>query len=123
MLQQVNVSETMVKDVPTVTADMKLSKLASRIAKGDPLVTSHQALPIVNFEGKLAGIITRADILRALEQDPAGDMAVIDVASTALIVTYPDELLYDAAAKMLRNGVGRLPAVIREDPTRLVGYL
>ena len=31
--------------------------------------------------------------------------------------------LYDAASTMLRQGVGRLPVVSREDPKRIVGYL
>ncbi len=123
VLQQVNVSETMVKDAPTVPADMTVARLAELVAKGDPRVTSHQALPIVDEEGKLAGIITRGDLLRALEQDPKGEMPVAEAGTTALVVTYPDELLYDAAAKMLRNNVGRLPVVTRADPTKLVGYL
>jgi CBS domain-containing protein len=39
------------------------------------------------------------------------------------MVTYPDEVLYDAAARMLRAKVGRLPVVSRDDPSRPVGYL
>ncbi len=40
-----------------------------------------------------------------------------------MIVTYPDELLYNPVAKMLRNDVGRLPVVSRENPNQAVGYL
>ncbi|HET8667696.1 MAG TPA: chloride channel protein, partial [Terriglobales bacterium] len=40
ILQQVNVAETMVKDVPTISAETTIFELAARIAKGDPLVTS-----------------------------------------------------------------------------------
>jgi len=40
-----------------------------------------------------------------------------------LVVTYPDELVNDALAKMLRNNVGRLPVVDRQNPHQLVGYL
>jgi CBS domain-containing protein len=40
-----------------------------------------------------------------------------------LIVTYPDETLHEAAAKMLRNNIGRLPVVDRKDPQHVVGYL
>lgn len=123
VLQQVNVTETMVKDPPTVPASMTVARLAELIAKGDPQVTSRQGLPIVDEQGKLAGIITRGDILRALEQDPKGDIPVVKAGTTALVVTYPDELLYDAAAKMLRNNIGRLPVVSRSDPKQLVGYL
>lgn len=123
VLQQVSVSETMVKDAPTVPADMPVGELAARIAKGDPLVTAHQGLLIVDECGELAGIITRGDVLRALEQDPKGDISLIKAGTTALVVTYPDELLYEAAAKMLRNGIGRLPVVSRADPKKIAGYL
>jgi signal-transduction protein with cAMP-binding, CBS, and nucleotidyltransferase domain len=38
-------------------------------------------------------------------------------------VTYPDETLYDAIAKLLRNNIGRMPVVERHSPTKVVGYL
>jgi CBS domain-containing protein len=71
----------------------------------------------------LVGIITRGDLLRALNEDPAGVMSVLDAGSREPLVTYPDETLHDAAAKMLRNNIGRLPVVDRADPGRVVGYL
>jgi CBS domain-containing protein len=43
--------------------------------------------------------------------------------SRNLIVAYPDEPLQDAVARMLKNEIGRLLVVSRDDPQRLVGYL
>ena len=123
VLQQVAVEETMDRDVPTVPATMRVSELAERIAHRDPVLTQDQGVFIVNGDGKVGGIITRSDILRALEKDPTGSMSVAEAGATRLVVTYPDELVYDAAAKMLRHNVGRLPVVERADPTRLVGYI
>ena len=40
-----------------------------------------------------------------------------------LIVTYPDEILYEAIDKMVRNDIGRLPVVSRENSRAIVGYL
>ena len=40
-----------------------------------------------------------------------------------MVVTYPDETLHEASAKMLRHKVGRLPVVDRVDPRRVLGYL
>ena len=74
-------------------------------------------------DGKLAGIITRGDILRALDKDPSGPMTVQEAGKTHLVVTYPDELISEAAAKMLRFDVGRLPVVDRSDDRKPVGYL
>ena len=48
---------------------------------------------------------------------------MLDAASRDLIVTYPDESLHEAAVKMLRNNIGRLPVVDRNQPQRVLGYL
>ena len=79
--------------------------------------------PIVDEKGRLAGIITRGDVVRAIEQELGGDKTVIEAGSRNLVVTYPDELLHDAVTKMLRNNIGRLPVVSRESPDKLIGYL
>lgn len=123
VLHQVVVAETMDCDVPTLPASMRVGELAARIAKHDPVVSRHQGMVIVDAEGRLAGIITRADVLRALDQDPLGEMTVLEGGSRKLVVTYPDESLHEASAKMLRNNIGRLPVVERSDPRKVVGYL
>jgi len=50
-------------------------------------------------------------------------MSVFEAGSRNPVVTYPNEVLYDAAAKMLRSNVGRLPVASWEEPGRPVGYL
>ena len=122
-LRQMMVSETMEKDVPKVPADMKVGELADRIARRDPEVCHHQGMLILDSEGKLAGVITRGDVVRALDKDPSGGLSVLEAGTRDIVVTYPNELLHDASAKMLRNAVGRLPVVDRDDPRRVVGYL
>jgi CIC family chloride channel protein len=67
--------------------------------------------------------LTRADILQAFDKDPAGTMTVREAGSARVVVTYPDELLSEASAKMLRHNIGRLPVVDRNDPARILGYL
>ena len=67
--------------------------------------------------------MTHGDVLRALEESHDENMKVLEAGAKELVVTYPDELLYDAAGKMLSAGVGRLPVVSREDHKKVVGYL
>ena len=122
-LRQMMVSETMEKDVPKVAADMKVGELADLIARRDPELCHHQGMLILDSEGKLAGVITRGDVVRALDKDPSGGLSVLEAGTRDVVVTYPNELLHDASAKMLRNDVGRLPVVDRDDPRRVVGYL
>jgi len=123
VLQQVLVGETMSRDFDSVPADMTVGELADRIGRHDPSVSHHQGVFVVDKNQRLAGIITRADLMRSLELDPSGKATVLEVSSRDLVVTYPDEVLYEAAAGMLRANVGRMPVVSREDPKKVVGYL
>ena len=122
VLTQVTVAETMEKDAPVIAAGTKVGELAERIARHDPAVARYEAL-LIQDDGKLVGIVTRGDILRALDKDSTGMIAVEEAGSTNLVVTYPDELVSDAAAKMLHREVGRLPVVERGDERKVLGYL
>ena len=123
VLTQVTVAETMEKDAPVISAGTKVGEVAERIARHDPAVARYEALLIVDDDGKLVGIVTRGDILRALEVDTSGAISVQEAGSTELVVTYPDELVSEAAAKLLRFDVGRLPVVDRSDERKIAGYL
>jgi len=123
VLQQVKVVETMDREVPKLPQAMKVRELADRIASGDPEMRKHQGMFVMDTAGKLAGVITRGDVLRALEQDPSGATTVLDAGTKKVVVTYPDELLHDASIKMLRNDIGRLAVVDRDEPDRVIGYL
>jgi len=123
MLQQMSVSQTMDTEVPVVPGDTWLVDLADRIARREPEVSRHQALIITGPDGKLAGVITRGDVFRALDKQSTESMTVREAGTRDVVVTYPDEALHDASAKMLRNNIGRLPVVDREDPGHVVGYL
>jgi CIC family chloride channel protein len=123
VLYHMTVSQTMDQDVPSVPSAMKIGDLAERIARGEPQVTGHHGLIILDEQGKLAGVITRGDVMRALDKDPSGGIAVVDAGSQNVVVTYPDEGLQEASEKMLRHNVGRLPVVERNDQMNVVGYL
>lgn len=122
-LEMARVRDVMDHDVPTVPASMKLSELSDRIARGDSELSRRQGTLIVDDQNRLAGIITRGDIVRALRQNHKEEMTVGQASSTDLVVAFPDEPLHAALTKMFERGVGRLPVVDRDDPRRLVGYL
>ena len=127
VLQQVMAGETMDEDAPMLPAGMPLRELAERIARRDPEVSRHQGMVLVepgkSGDSKMVGIITRGDVLRALDKDPSGATTVLEAGTRNVIVTYPDEALHEASAKMLRNNIGRLPVVNRNDPQQVLGYL
>ncbi len=123
VLQQALVGETMSKEFDVVPVTMTVNELSDLIGRRDPSVSKHHALFIVDGDQQLAGIITRGDLVRSLEQDHSGTQTVLQAGSRNLAVTYPDEVLYDAAARMLRANVGRMPVVSRQNTKQIVGYL
>jgi chloride channel protein, CIC family len=122
VFQQVSVSECMAPPPPSLPPDMPVAELATGIAQREPRFTARQSLPVIE-NGKLIGIMTRSNLLSALEKPEGAVMLVGDVCTRDLVVTYPDEVLYEAVERMLQNKVGRLPVVERGDRTKLVGYL
>jgi chloride channel protein, CIC family len=48
---------------------------------------------------------------------------VLESGSANPVVTYEDETLSQAADKLLRHNIGRLPVVERANPKNIVGYV
>ncbi|HEY3280331.1 MAG TPA: chloride channel protein [Gemmatimonadales bacterium] len=117
------VAEVMETDVPVIPADLPVDGFFQRLADQDAVLGRRQDWPIVDDAGRLVGVITRGDLVRALDREESEEETLLDVASGGLVVAYPDELLEEATAKMLEHDIGRLPVVRRDDPTRLVGFL
>jgi CBS domain-containing protein len=123
VLRRVMVSEAMIKDPPKVPTTMPVREMAERLAQHDPVLWRHHGVLIVDEAGKLQGIITRGDLLRAMEADPTGTMTVLEAGTPNPLVAYTDELLFHAANRMVGSNVGRLPVVDRQRPGEAVGYL
>ncbi|HEU6447357.1 MAG TPA: chloride channel protein [Verrucomicrobiae bacterium] len=121
LFELMRVGDAMDRNVPTVSVEMTVGELADEVAGGNPAFCRRQGMFIVDAEQKLSGVITRGDLMRALENDL--NLSVLEAGKTDLVVSYPDELLNDAIAKMLRHKIGRLAVVKRDEPHRIVGYL
>ena len=85
------------------------------------VTTGHPSFPVVDGEGRLMGIVTHKEVLRALKGDP--ERPVGEVAIKHVVIAYPDEPLHVVWDRLQRSRVGRLPVVDRADPKRLVGFL
>lgn len=122
-LQLVHVGQVMETEVPTVRPEMKVSELLDRISRGDPRLSHRQAIPIVDSDHMLVGIITRGDLVRALAADPEGEEMVSEAGSKIPIVAYPDETVHEAVQRMHNHDIGRLLVISREGENRFLGYL
>jgi CIC family chloride channel protein len=72
--------------------------------------------------GKLIGIVAKPDAMRFIFQDHP-EASVKEIMSSKLIVTYPDESIFDAMNKMIVNKISQLPVVERNNPDQLLGLL
>jgi CBS domain-containing protein len=117
------VGEAMDTAPPVAPASMTVGDLSNRIAQGDALFTTRQGTLLLDEQQELSGIITRGDLVRALRRDPSGQTTLLESGSSKLIVAFADETLIDAIHRMLKNNIGRLPVVDRENPRKAIGYL
>jgi len=121
-LAALRVGEVMDHDPPRIPTTMKVSELSDRLANHDPRLSRRQGTLIVDEDDNLKAIITRGDLIRALENSPE-HVTVVEAGTQNLIVTFPDEILHDAVTRMVRNDIGRLPVVKRDNPRHILGYL
>jgi CBS domain-containing protein len=117
------VADVMDSNPPMIPGAITVAALSDRIAQGDPAVSGRQATILMDDAGRLAGIITRGDILRILQKGTAATTTALAAAGTDVVVAYPDETLQEAIAKMLKRNIGRMPVVERTDPGKVIGYL
>jgi chloride channel protein, CIC family len=123
VLQLTSVQEVMDTVVPVVPETMTVKELADRIARREPEYTRHHGFFVLNDKRELAAVVTRGDLLRALEENDQGDLSVLQAGSRNVIVAYADESVHEALQKILHAGVSRLPVVKRSDPKHVIGYL
>ncbi len=121
VLKGIRVSRAMNPHPVKVSSETMVSDLATKMIGQDPAWNSPRLFPIVDESGVLLGIISRADVMAAMETSP--DANVLDAGIENPITIYPDETLDEAADQMIRHGVGRLPVVDRSNPQRFCGLV
>jgi CIC family chloride channel protein len=85
----------------------------------------HHGLPVLNDAGQLWGIVTVSDLEQALDEGRPSDTLVAEIGTSwpHLKVTFLDESIGEALARMGTRGLGRMPVVSRENPYDLVGMI
>lgn len=120
VLGGVLVEEVMTRHIDTVTVTATIVELSEAFDH-----THHHGFPVLDEAGKLWGIVTIADLERAVEHNmPRGTtVGEIGTPSRKLLVAYPDEPMGAALTRIGAHGLGRLPVVSREDPGHLLGLI
>ena len=105
-----------------IPLSMAVKEVADHVTRGDSEYIRHQAFPIVKRRA-ISWDHHLGRYCQSLDGRCEYRKNRLEAGNDEPVVTYPDELLYDAVGKMLRNDVGRLPVVDRQSPHKLVGYL
>jgi len=116
VLELIQVKDAMSTDIITVDPATQVPTVLNLVHK-----YGHVGYPVLD-NMKLVGVVTFEDAEK-VPSDERENIRVEDIMTTSVVVTYEDESLEDALKKLLDNGIGRLPVVDREDPTKLLGLL
>jgi chloride channel protein, CIC family len=118
-LDQVLVRTAATRDVVALAADDTLA--AVRAWFGSHAVgTGHQGFPVLDRDQHLVGVVTRRDIF-----DPANLEAstLRQILKRPPAIVFEDNSLREAADHIVKEGVGRLAVVTREDPRIVTGWV
>lgn len=114
----VAVQDVMATDVETLDATIPAAEAAAFFTGPGP---RHKAYPVVDRDGRLVGMISRADALAWLRTPPGGLLGEA-VGRVPATVAHPDEPVADVIERMVQDDAGRVPVVTRGDG-RVVGLL
>ncbi|ADM28144.1 putative signal transduction protein with CBS domains [Ignisphaera aggregans DSM 17230] len=109
-------AEDIMKKPIAVKEDVTIGE-ASKIMDGNNI----GSLPIVDDNGKLIGIVTERDIVRAISRGVKLDIPVKHIMSTKLIVADRDENIVSIAIKMIENNIRHIPIV--DNDHKLIGII
>lgn len=114
LLDTVRIADAMTTETMSVPIDTTLAQLQG-------ILDRHRlhGVPVVDLEGRLVGVCTVSDILRA--GGPSDQVTAGEVMTPNPVTVTPDTPASEAMERMAALGVGRIPVVASDDPTRLVG--
>ncbi|HWD37989.1 MAG TPA: chloride channel protein [Fimbriimonas sp.] len=114
------IAEIMVRDFATAESSTPVRQLGDPSFAGFKWFTEHRALPIVDSNGKLCGIITQGDYLKATELESDPELTVAEAGSANVVTVDEDDLVRVAVVKLLGSNIERV-VVVREG--KAVGYV
>ena len=105
------VADIMIRNVETLPANMKVSDAIEFYSSE---AHRHKSYPVADGEGRLLGMIARADALNWAEDPESQNQTLAEALDgTILLEGYDDEIVAALADRMIANDVGRVPILSR----------
>src|SRR5205085_2945618 len=117
------VREVMRTSIVVLPTDVSVQELAnslrSKASRGQRLY------PVLDGLGKLAGVLTRGDLYKIIEENPdrQESMRLTEALRATPTCAYPDEPLRVVVYRMAETGFTRFPVVDRDENTKLLGIV
>ncbi|MBV9609838.1 MAG: chloride channel protein, partial [Acidobacteria bacterium] len=118
-LDQVLVRDCASRKVVALAADDTLASVRAWLSSHVE-GTGHQGFPVHDHDGNLVGVLTRRDIFNTSEPDNSQLWRLI---KRSPAIAYDDNSAREAADHMVREDIGRLPVVSRDNPRKVIGWL
>lgn len=116
-LARTSVGDCCTRDVVTLATTDAVAGIRAWLAGDDPHA-KHPSFVVVDRDGRLVGVVTAREL--ALAPTDATIGALVHRAPIAIAL---DDSARDAADAMVRHAIGRLPVVLPDDSTRVVGIV
>ncbi len=117
LMRMITVEEAMSDDVMTIKPDSPLERALQIIED-----TGHMALPVVNDNEELYGIITWSDIHTATLKHER-HLTVEDYCTTNLVTVTPEDSLTHALDSLGYKEISHLPVVERNNDKKIIGII
>jgi len=118
-LDLLQAEQVMTRDPATLPGSMTIGEAVAFFAAE----AVHRSYPVVDGEGRLLGLVSRADALRwQMDADAAPVPLAEAVSDAAQPVAYPDTPAGVVADLIIESGIGRIP-IVAHGTRRIVGLL
>jgi H+/Cl- antiporter ClcA len=118
--QVMRVAEVMAHPADTLPAAMPVDEAVTFFSDAPG---RHKSYPLVDDSGRLAGMVSRADVLRWRREGEHAGVTLYDIGSDkSVVVGHPDDLVGALADLMVGADVGRAP-VVERGSDRVVGLV
>lgn len=119
--QHVRVRQIMNEDLPLIDGNASVGSAAGRMASLEE-TAERELFIIVDRNGQLRGIVTRGDILAALEAGLQNE-PVISVGTKNVVTASPDDTVHKTLNTMMQYHLTHMPVMSPEHPDRAIGYV